>query len=58
MSQKSLKFVIVASTAGSVMNEVLKNRFFRSHVHSLVTDRQCAAIKKAESSWPASRDIS
>lgn len=48
MSNKQFKFVIVVSTAGSVMNEVLKNDFFRRRVHSVVADRECPAIEKAK----------
>ena len=48
MSSKRLNIVIVASTAGSVMNEVLKNDFFRSQVHSVVVDRVCPAADKAK----------
>jgi phosphoribosylglycinamide formyltransferase-1 len=39
--------VIVASTGGSVMNEVLKNAFFRSQIFAVVSDRDCSAIEKA-----------
>ncbi len=48
MTEKRLRFVIVASTAGSVMNQVLKNDFFRERVHSVVTDRECEALQKAK----------
>ncbi|MCH8882203.1 MAG: hypothetical protein IIA41_01745 [SAR324 cluster bacterium] len=48
MSNKQFSFVIVVSTAGSVMNEVLKNDFFRRRVHSVVADRECPAIEKAK----------
>jgi phosphoribosylglycinamide formyltransferase-1 len=47
MSQRNLRFAIVASTAGSVLNQVLGNAFFRKHVHSVVTDRHCPAAEKA-----------
>lgn len=47
MNKDPLRFVVVASTAGSVMNELLKNDFFRSLVHSVVVDRDCAALDKA-----------
>lgn len=47
MNQRDLRFAIVASTSGSVMNEVLKNDFFRSKVHSVIVDRECDALKKA-----------
>lgn len=42
------RFVIVASTAGSVMNQCLTNDYFRSRVHSVVVDRPCAAATRAE----------
>lgn len=47
MSQRDLRFAIVTSTSGSVMNEVLKNDFFRRKVHSVIVDRECDALKKA-----------
>jgi len=47
VSRPDLKFAVVASTAGSVMNEVLKNDFFRSRVHSVIVDRECTALDKA-----------
>jgi phosphoribosylglycinamide formyltransferase 1 len=48
MTNRALRFVIVASTGGSVMNELLKNDFFKSHIFSIVSDRQCLAIEKAK----------
>jgi phosphoribosylglycinamide formyltransferase 1 len=39
--------IIVASTAGSVMNQALTNPFFRGLVHSVVVDRQCPAVARA-----------
>lgn len=30
------------------MNELLKNQFFKSNVHSVISDRNCPAIEKAE----------
>ena len=45
---RSPRFVFVVSTAGSVMNETLKNDFLRSVVHSVVADRPCDAIDKAK----------
>lgn len=48
MSTKSFRAVIVASTAGSVMNEVLKNDFFRGLVQAVVVDRECPALEKAQ----------
>ena len=47
MNGRSHKIVIVASTGGSVMNALLKNSFFKSQIHSVVSDRQCGAIDKA-----------
>jgi phosphoribosylglycinamide formyltransferase-1 len=38
----------VASTSGSVINELLKNDFFKSKIFSVVSDRQCQAIAKAQ----------
>jgi phosphoribosylglycinamide formyltransferase-1 len=49
MTSGKIKSVIVASTAGSVMNEALKNPFFKGVVHSVVSDRQCPALDKAQS---------
>ena len=40
--------VIVASTQGSVMNELLKNSFFRRQIHSVVSDRLCPAVERAQ----------
>lgn len=42
------KIIIVASTSGSVMNELLKNSFFKKNIFSVVSDRQCSAIDKAK----------
>jgi phosphoribosylglycinamide formyltransferase-1 len=42
-----MKCVIVASTGGSVMNELLKNVFFRNCIFAVVSDRDCPAIEKA-----------
>lgn len=42
-----MRIVIVASTAGSVMSEALRNPFFKNVVHSVVTDRRCAALERA-----------
>jgi phosphoribosylglycinamide formyltransferase-1 len=49
MSSRKIRCVIVVSTAGSVMNEALKNPFFKGTVHSVVSDRECPAIEKAQS---------
>jgi len=48
MSSGKIRCVVVSSTAGSVMNEVLKNPFFKGIVHSVVSDRQCPATEKAQ----------
>ena len=42
------RFVIIASTGGAVVNQLLYNPFFKSHIHSVVSDRNCGAILKAE----------
>jgi phosphoribosylglycinamide formyltransferase-1 len=42
-----MKCVIVASTGGSVMNELLKNVFFKNCVFMVVSDRDCPAMEKA-----------
>ncbi|HEY5839207.1 MAG TPA: formyltransferase family protein [Pyrinomonadaceae bacterium] len=42
-----MRFVIVISTGGSVINQLLDNDFFKSRIHSVVSDRECAAIPKA-----------
>jgi folate-dependent phosphoribosylglycinamide formyltransferase PurN len=43
-----MKITIVTSTGGSVLNELLKNSFFKSQIFSVVSDRQCPAIDKAK----------
>ena len=47
MTNGNLRFAVVASTAGSVMHEVLKNTFFRARVQLVVTDRAGPAYDKA-----------
>jgi phosphoribosylglycinamide formyltransferase-1 len=47
MAGPDLRFAFVTSTAGGVMNELLGNRFLKSHVHSVVADRPCEALAKA-----------
>jgi phosphoribosylglycinamide formyltransferase-1 len=42
-----MRIVVVASTGGSVINELLKNPFFKSHIYSVISDRECPAIEKA-----------
>lgn len=46
MTGRDLRFAIVVSTSGSVMDEVLKNEFVRERVH-LVVDRGGLAHEKA-----------
>jgi phosphoribosylglycinamide formyltransferase 1 len=43
LSDDDLRFALVVSTSGSVMNEVLKNEFFRSRVQLVVTDHEGTA---------------
>lgn len=45
---KDLKLVIVASTGGSVANELFKNIFFKSYIWAMISDRQCPALEKAK----------
>src|SRR5687768_16708840 len=45
--RKPISLVIVASTGGAVMNQLLHNSFFKSRVHSVISDRECGAIAKA-----------
>ena len=49
MTNPNKRFVFVASTSGSVMNQVLATRFLRQVVHSVVADRPCEALEKARS---------
>src|SRR6185369_17337775 len=42
-----MKFVIVISTGGSVINQLLYNDFFKTRIHSVVSDRECPAVPKA-----------
>ena len=44
-----MRFVIVISTGGSVINQLFYNDYFKSLVHSVVSDRDCPAISKAAS---------
>ena len=48
MSTQELKCAIVASTGGSVMDELLKNPFFKSQIFAVISDRDCPAIDKAQ----------
>jgi len=50
-----MKLVIVASTGGSVMNQLLGNEYFKSRVHSVVSDRECGAVKSAAAHGVASK---
>ncbi len=49
MSDRELRFAMVVSTSGSVMNEVLKDDFVRSRVQLIVVDRSGVAQEKAQS---------
>lgn len=42
-----MRFVIVISTGGSVINQLFHNDFFKSRIHSVVSDRACPAIGKS-----------
>ncbi len=48
MSERAPRFVVVASTAGSVMNQCLSNDYFRARIQSVVVDQPCAAADRAE----------
>ncbi len=48
MIMRDLKCVVIASTGGSVMNQLLSNSFFRRQIVAVVSDRQCGALEKAE----------
>jgi len=43
----ALRCVIVASTGGAVINECLRNPFFKSLIHSVVCDQPCGAADKS-----------
>jgi len=47
MSTRELRFAIVTSTAGSVMNAILSNEFFRTRVQLVVADHAGLASEKA-----------
>jgi phosphoribosylglycinamide formyltransferase 1 len=53
----TLKCVITASTGGAVMNECLKNPFFKSLIHSVLCDQPCGAAEKARSHGVAVKTI-
>lgn len=42
-----MRCLIVASTGGGVMNQLLHDDFFRSQMHGVVSDRACGALEKA-----------
>lgn len=42
-----MRCVIVASTGGAVMNELLRNSFFKSQIAAVISDRDCGAVDKA-----------
>jgi phosphoribosylglycinamide formyltransferase-1 len=47
MTRNTPLFVFMMSTGGAVMNQLLQNRFLKSHIHSVVVDRNCGALQKA-----------
>ncbi len=47
MTERAMRIVIVVSAGGSVMNALLHNPFFKSQVHSVVSDRECKGIEHA-----------
>lgn len=48
LMNSTLRCVIVVSTGGSVMNELLKNEWYKNQIHSVISDRKCPGIDKAE----------
>jgi phosphoribosylglycinamide formyltransferase-1 len=42
-----LDFVVIVSTAGSVLSNLLRNPYFRRRIRCVVSDRDCGAIEKA-----------
>lgn len=46
--REEIKLVIVISTGGAVMNQLLHHEFFKRRVHSVVSDRDCPAVLKSE----------
>ena len=42
-----MKFVIVISTGGSVINQLFTNDFFKRRIHSVLSDRDCGGLRKA-----------
>lgn len=48
MSDRDLRFGMVVSTAGSVMNEVLKSTFLRARVRLIVVDHEGPAYERAQ----------
>lgn len=52
MSGGAPRFVVVASTAGSVLNQCLSNGYFRERIHSVVVDQPCAAADRAQEHGP------
>ncbi|MEM7130831.1 MAG: formyltransferase family protein [Chloroflexota bacterium] len=49
MINPDLRFIFVVSTAGSVMNQVLKSQVVRQVTYSVVADQPCQAVEKANS---------
>jgi len=48
MSGREPRFAFVSSSAGSIMDQALRNRALRPFVHALVCDRACRAVERAE----------
>ncbi len=48
MSGQAPRFAVVASTAGSVLNQCLSNGYFRERIHGVVVDQPCAAADRAQ----------
>lgn len=46
-AQRPLRIAIVASTGGSVLNELLKRPAFKGHIVAVVADRDCPALTRA-----------
>lgn len=57
MIGNDLRFAIVVSTRGSVMNEVLKDGYFRSRVQLVVTDHVGEAYEKARTHSVPARNL-
>lgn len=42
-----MDFVVIASTGGAVLENLLNNKFFRDRIRCVVSDRECGAINVA-----------